>query len=328
MDGLYSQREGKTIWFSEAGTRHICDVMSDHLGRAVTAAEAEGVFGRYAEYNADFRKLIQQARDEASLIPVGAEELERMVDMATTEGVVLHKVDQKWAAPGAWLMGRPSLPDHIPWPVVTRSDGGKVPLTFVAQINLGQLPPTAILPKSGMLFFFVDMTSPLDDELVAARVLFSEHVFDYERPLRLDGPASKASAIPVAATKAQCCNCTVFDSKDFREAALAANEVHLAEARRAELVPAPPQKRWFQLRPPKGPALDDQLRHSMLLGPDIGGWEDFEDVSRVPLLTLDASDPDLGLSGAKTGGRPVTFTILENDLRARKFDTVQAVLRG
>ncbi|MBO9465332.1 DUF1963 domain-containing protein [Tropicibacter sp. R15_0] len=328
MNGLYSQREGKTIWFSEAGTRYICDVMSEHLGRAVTAAEAEGIFGRYADYDADFRKRILQARDEASLIPVGPEELERMVDMARTEGVVLHKVDQKWAAPGAWLMGKPSLPDHIPWPVVTHRDGGKVPLTFVAQINLGQLPPTAILPKSGMLFFFVDMTSPLNDELVAARVLCSEQVFDDERPLRSDGPASKAKAIPVAATKAQCCNCTVFDSKDFREAALAANEVHLAEARRAELVPALPQKRWFQLRPPRGPALDDQLRHCMLLGPDIGGWEDFEDVSRVPLLTLDASDPDLGLTDLEWPSRPVTFTIRENDLRARNFDAVQAVLRG
>lgn len=74
--------------------------------------------------------------------------------------------------------------------------------------------------------------------------------------------------------------------------------------------------------------MDEQLRHCMLLGPDIGGWEDFEDVSRVPLLTLDASDPDLGLSRAKTGGWPVTFTIPENDLRARNFDAVQAVFRG
>ena len=184
MNGLYSQRQGKTIWFSEAGTRHICDVMSDHLGRAVTAAEAEGVFGRYADYDGDFRKRILQARDEASLISVGPEELERMVDMARTEGVVLHKVDEKWAAPGAWLMGKPSLPDHIPWPVVTHRDGGKVPLTFVAQINLSQMPPTAILPKSGMLFFFVDMTSPWNDELAVAFAYKSTVYFGSARSSR------------------------------------------------------------------------------------------------------------------------------------------------
>ena len=49
------------------------------------------------------------------------------------------------------LGGLPDLPAGTPWP-----DDGKAPLSFVAQINLSDVPTPSILPRNGVLSFFYD----------------------------------------------------------------------------------------------------------------------------------------------------------------------------
>lgn len=68
-----------------------------------------------------------------------------------------HPVPHGHAA-RSFFGGRPHLPPHLPWPVVTR-DGRDVALTFIAQIDLTELPALAereLLPKTGTLYYFVD----------------------------------------------------------------------------------------------------------------------------------------------------------------------------
>lgn len=60
--------------------------------------------------------------------------------------------------------GAPDLPEDVPYPTVTVSDGGETyeePLTFLCQIRCDELAPFDtghLLPKEGMLWFF----APLD----------------------------------------------------------------------------------------------------------------------------------------------------------------------
>jgi uncharacterized protein YwqG len=64
------------------------------------------------------------------------------------------------------LGGRPTLPPKIEWP---RQRETKMPLHFLAQIDLSQLPPTPLegapnslsLPRAGLLFFFADMVEEM-----------------------------------------------------------------------------------------------------------------------------------------------------------------------
>ena len=57
------------------------------------------------------------------------------------------------------LEGKPHLPDGIEWPTHRRH-----PLTFLAQINLGDIPTnSAPLPSSGMLYFFYREHQPMLD---------------------------------------------------------------------------------------------------------------------------------------------------------------------
>lgn len=70
------------------------------------------------------------------------------------------------AAPLTKLGGLPSLPPDIAWPRQGRSG---MPLHFLAQIDLSQLPPTPlgsvpaapVLPRAGLLFFFADMVEEM-----------------------------------------------------------------------------------------------------------------------------------------------------------------------
>jgi hypothetical protein len=64
----------------------------------------------------------------------------------------------------SWFGGLPSMPADLPWPV--RASTGQ-PMSFVAQIDLSELPPTARaqgLPADGVLWFFVAVDDTIEDE--------------------------------------------------------------------------------------------------------------------------------------------------------------------
>ena len=71
--------------------------------------------------------------------------------------------------------GRPDLPIELPWPQWKTK-----PLSFVAQINLAELPEIPnrdLLPKKGMLYYFYDATRESDgnhqDEKDSLAVLYA-----------------------------------------------------------------------------------------------------------------------------------------------------------
>jgi hypothetical protein len=58
----------------------------------------------------------------------------------------------------SWLGGCPMAPSSFEWPRHRRADGVSVPLTFVAQVDCGDLPDfadRALLPRDGALLFFI-----------------------------------------------------------------------------------------------------------------------------------------------------------------------------
>lgn len=60
---------------------------------------------------------------------------------------------------GCWLSGAPTLPAEVDWPVYEETGLPTVPMHFIAQLDLGQLPNRAGLPPMpdrGTLFFFYD----------------------------------------------------------------------------------------------------------------------------------------------------------------------------
>lgn len=64
-------------------------------------------------------------------------------------------------SPGCWVGGLPTLPQDIKWPYYKNEDLPSVPMYFVAQIDLSQVPVPSVqtgLPKQGTLFFFYDTT--------------------------------------------------------------------------------------------------------------------------------------------------------------------------
>lgn len=82
--------------------------------------------------------------------------------------------------------GAPALPSGAEWP---RSPSTGVPLHFLAQINLGELPSgVADLPASGFLFFFARM----DEEML----LFDDDPDDYRRVLFTSHAGAAPSPVP------------------------------------------------------------------------------------------------------------------------------------
>ncbi|MFK7943997.1 MAG: DUF1963 domain-containing protein, partial [Paracoccaceae bacterium] len=61
--------------------------------------------------------------------------------------------------PGCWFGGSPTLPADIDWPVYVHTDGTRIPMHFLVQINLAQLPQVdglPALPTHGTLFVFFE----------------------------------------------------------------------------------------------------------------------------------------------------------------------------
>lgn len=77
------------------------------------------------------------------------------------DAIMLHRAWPPTDMPAAnsRLGGLPSLPKGLAWP---RSKASGLPLHFLAQIDLTELPPNGLLPTQGMLFFF----AMVDEEMV------------------------------------------------------------------------------------------------------------------------------------------------------------------
>ena len=89
------------------------------------------------------------------------DELDDMLFEASRPGLMLSKtrLPDDPGAPGSWLGGRPTLPPEIDWPWFAPEDTPLVPMHFVAQIDLAQVPRMNGLPeipRTGTLFFFFD----------------------------------------------------------------------------------------------------------------------------------------------------------------------------
>ncbi len=160
----------KTIWFSESGIDHLCQVLSDYFGRRVEPKEAEAMAGSLWDkpkgqsgYPDNLEKLIGTAMREAHQLPIGSDEMQRMLAMSQVDGIMIRKTEDWIASPGSWLMGEPSLPPEIEWPIGQWCRNPDVSLHFVAQFNLSELPDVGRLPEHGTLFFFVDLTTGPDD---------------------------------------------------------------------------------------------------------------------------------------------------------------------
>lgn len=115
--------------------------------------------------------------------------------------IFTHPVDEEALSPGSSKIGGcPDLPAGTPWPYWK-----SYPLSFLAQINLAELPPFPenILPERGLLLFFFAAAAMYDDKdfydsVETARVLFvpdpdgaglkrtapPEELDDYDPPAR------------------------------------------------------------------------------------------------------------------------------------------------
>lgn len=105
------------------------------------------------------------------------QEIDNALSQASRVGARLVKTKDE-GTPGCWLGGQPSLPEDLEWPVVWCDEEEydedfpegtpPYPMHFLGQIDLGQLPPSIILPdlpQRGTLFFFIDpITAPTGSE--------------------------------------------------------------------------------------------------------------------------------------------------------------------
>ena len=89
------------------------------------------------------------------------DEMDDMLFAASRPGLMLSKtrLPNDPGAVGSWLGGQPALPPEIDWPWYAPEGDPLVPMHFVAQIDLAQVPRMKGLPeipRTGALFFFFD----------------------------------------------------------------------------------------------------------------------------------------------------------------------------
>ncbi len=89
-------------------------------------------------------------------------EVRLVLSLAQRPGLLLLKLapDDPRRLPGCWLGGEPTLPPEVEWPHFNEANLNiKVPMHFLAQINLAQLPRAdygITIPEFGTLFIFSD----------------------------------------------------------------------------------------------------------------------------------------------------------------------------
>lgn len=325
MGELYTAQECRTLWFSEAGTRLVCEALSERFGRPVEPAEAEALAGHTDDV--ELARFIRDLGKQAFVLPVEPDEIARMIEMAKIDGLLLRKTLEAPSDFGSWLTGDPALPESIDWPIGEESGE---PLTFTAQINLSELPPNENLPCTGVLFFFANLTTEPGDSHCESRVIYVEGPVDFTQTRRNNDLTDPAPAVPVSFEAVTGCNDVLFSSWPFAKAAREFSSKMCAEIVWLDILsPAPAS--FFSRLFPERPIKIQQHRHNLLLGPDWGSWNDIDyrvkGPTRIPLLTLVLDDPDLGWEQFMWSEYPVNFTVEPSDLKRRDFGRVAAVLR-
>lgn len=92
--------------------------------------------------------------------PMDEADIARLLEANRKPQILLLKTPSRDApgAPGCWLGGQPTLPSDIAWPWFIHKGDPLVPMHFMAQINLAEMPRSKgfpDLPATGTLFFFL-----------------------------------------------------------------------------------------------------------------------------------------------------------------------------
>lgn len=95
----------------------------------------------------DFERYAE--RELARFAPLPQAEIERAVDEMRRPALFLDKTPTPDAtgAAGCWLGGLPTLPATVNWPWFRFGGADLVPMDFLAQINLAELPRNPAFPK-------------------------------------------------------------------------------------------------------------------------------------------------------------------------------------
>tara|TARA_R110000851_G_scaffold97793_26_gene211738 strand:- start:120 stop:1046 length:927 start_codon:yes stop_codon:yes gene_type:complete len=304
-------------------------VLSEYFGRPIDPAKFDTLFGEMSRKDKTIRRALEEAVKHASALAPDQDELDRMLEEARCEGVLLRKTAERFRSGRSWLMGAPTLPINVAWPTATLPGGETVTLDFVAQLDLGHVPSGGKLPATGVLFFFVDLNSPLDDTDREARVI---HVASVPEtcPIRVNESApARSEAVSIRFEPVVGYNSDLFRNQTFERAAMGLTAPVSARFRetRHEVVYEDSRGLVSRVLGRKKVEIRQYL-HTLFMGPDFGRWQDFDDSDRVPLLTLDTEDrDDLSLPDDILHGWPLTFAIQEPALFAHDFDDVKALLR-
>ncbi|MEM1276886.1 MAG: DUF1963 domain-containing protein [Pseudomonadota bacterium] len=111
-------------------------------------------------------------------------EIDAMLFRCRRPGILLNKTlrPDDPGLPGCWLGGRPTLPPEIEWPVEH-----ELPMRFLAQIDLSQIPPVAFypeMPRTGTLFFFYEpvFSDYMNDPAYGHRVIYVDAEVSHHKP--------------------------------------------------------------------------------------------------------------------------------------------------
>lgn len=258
------------------------------------------------------------------------EELQAMLQQAHLPGWWLAKraPSDAEAAPGCWLGGLPTLPADIDWPVYAQDGSPAVPMHFLAQLDLAQVPEAAgmpDLPTTGTLFFFYDtIFAPAHDITQGGKVIWVDSDLSGvpERPMPAvpeiapddialtfwyaDEPTAGYRKWAVTFVPFEGWRADMFRNRAFQEAATDANltvddDLYQAEERRLANLDSD--------RP------EDFAPHHMFA--TRGRREPDGDLVRLLALR---SDMDLGFT--HSGGDWIVFHIDKTNLASGNFDAM------
>lgn len=105
-----------------------------------------------------FDRMVKTALEDNQ--PVSQAERVAAIDVMRRPALLLNKMPTRDTpgAPGCWLGGLPNLPPELEWPWCRQQGKDVVPMHFVAQIDLSQIPRDPSfpeMPETGTLFFFM-----------------------------------------------------------------------------------------------------------------------------------------------------------------------------
>ncbi|MDU8944380.1 DUF1963 domain-containing protein [Ovoidimarina sediminis] len=228
-------------------------------------------------------------------------------------------------APGCWFGGGATLPPDIDWPVMA-FEGLEIPLHFLCQIDLAQVPPAGdLLPRQGRLFFFWEpFLSPSMSLTRGARVIHAEGDLSGTPERRMpEAPEIPEAYFPdyrEADPRGTVYRRWNMTFETFEDADLPADPADpMLDQRRKDQIAAQDAMRRRLTRAIRDVPARSHIRATPVLHRMLGGRDlDFEPGDRVLLLTIGA-DADLDLRMAVD---PVVFSIARDDLAARDFSKI------